>query len=95
VGSSDQARVVGSTLFRHTPDGFGRSQLATELTRVGGSRTARGLTSYQLPVDGNDADQQPPEYAMLTRVKMAYRSERLTSPLAVERDLRKRCSAQR
>jgi uncharacterized protein (DUF1697 family) len=39
-GSSDQARVVGSTLFLHTPDGFGRSELAAELTRVGGARTA-------------------------------------------------------
>jgi uncharacterized protein (DUF1697 family) len=32
--------VVGSTLFLHTPDGFGRSELAAELTRVGGARTA-------------------------------------------------------
>jgi uncharacterized protein (DUF1697 family) len=39
-GSSDQARVVGSTLFLHTPDGFGRDDLATELTRVGGARPA-------------------------------------------------------
>ena len=39
-GSSDQARVVGSTLFLHTPDGFGRSELAAALTRVEGGRGA-------------------------------------------------------
>jgi uncharacterized protein (DUF1697 family) len=38
--SRDQARVVGGTLFLHTPDGLGRSELAAELTRVGRSRTA-------------------------------------------------------
>jgi uncharacterized protein (DUF1697 family) len=30
-GSRDEAVVVGRTLFLHTPDGFGRSQLAAQL----------------------------------------------------------------
>lgn len=40
LGSRDQARVVGTTLYLHTPDGFGRSELAAQLTRLGGGRTA-------------------------------------------------------
>ena len=36
----DEARVVGTTLFLHTPGGLGRSELAAQLTRLGGSRTA-------------------------------------------------------
>src|SRR5215469_15883915 len=31
-GSRDEAVIVGRTLFLHTPDGFGRSQLAVKLT---------------------------------------------------------------
>lgn len=31
-GSRDEAVVVGRTLFLHTPDGFGRSELAAKLT---------------------------------------------------------------
>jgi uncharacterized protein (DUF1697 family) len=31
-GSRDEAVVVGRTLYLHTPDGFGRSQLAARLT---------------------------------------------------------------
>ena len=34
------AEVVGATLFLHTPGGLGRSELAAQLTRLGGSRTA-------------------------------------------------------
>jgi len=34
-GSHDQATVVGHTLFLHTPEGFGRSELAAQLTRSG------------------------------------------------------------
>jgi uncharacterized protein (DUF1697 family) len=34
-GSRDTARYVGQALFLHTPDGFGRSELATLLTRAG------------------------------------------------------------
>jgi uncharacterized protein (DUF1697 family) len=32
-GGSDEATVVGRTLFLHTPDGYGRSELATRLAR--------------------------------------------------------------
>jgi hypothetical protein len=39
-GSGDEARVVETTLFLHTPGGLGRSELAAQLTRLGGSRTA-------------------------------------------------------
>ena len=39
-GRDDEARVVGTTLFLHTPGGLGRSELAAQLTRLGGSRTA-------------------------------------------------------
>lgn len=35
-GSRDSARVVGRTIFLHTPDGFGRSELAALLARNGG-----------------------------------------------------------
>jgi uncharacterized protein (DUF1697 family) len=44
-GSRDTATLVGRTLFLHTPDGFGRSQLAAALVaragRDGGAGTAR------------------------------------------------------
>jgi uncharacterized protein (DUF1697 family) len=39
-GSDHEARVVGNTLFLHTPGGLGRSELAAQLLRLGGSRTA-------------------------------------------------------
>jgi len=39
-GSGDEAVVVGRTLFLHTPDGFGRSQLAGQL--VASSAQASG-----------------------------------------------------
>jgi uncharacterized protein (DUF1697 family) len=32
-GSSDTAQVIGRTIFLHTPDGFGRSDLAALITR--------------------------------------------------------------
>jgi uncharacterized protein (DUF1697 family) len=32
-GSRDDATIIGRTLFLHTPDGFGRSELAAQLTR--------------------------------------------------------------
>ena len=32
----DEARIVGRTLYLHTPDGFGRSELAEVLSRRGG-----------------------------------------------------------
>jgi uncharacterized protein (DUF1697 family) len=46
-GARDSARFVGRTLFLHTPDGFGRSELAALLARArgplspGGAGTAR------------------------------------------------------
>jgi uncharacterized protein (DUF1697 family) len=39
-GSDHDARVVGNTLFLHTPGGLGRSELAARLLRLGGSPTA-------------------------------------------------------
>ena len=35
-GSRDEAIVVGRTLFLHTPDGLGRSELAIQLARSSG-----------------------------------------------------------
>ena len=35
VGGDDEARVVGGTLYMHTPNGLGRSKLAVELGRKG------------------------------------------------------------
>jgi uncharacterized protein (DUF1697 family) len=35
-GSQDEAIVVGRTLFLHTPDGIGRSELAVQLARSSG-----------------------------------------------------------
>ena len=35
-GGRDEATVVGRTLFLHTPDGYGRSELAVRLARAGG-----------------------------------------------------------
>ena len=39
LGSRDEARVVGTTLYLHTPDGYGRSELAAQLARIAGART--------------------------------------------------------
>lgn len=33
-GSRDEATVIGRTLYLHTPDGFGRSELAAQLSRA-------------------------------------------------------------
>jgi uncharacterized protein (DUF1697 family) len=41
-GSRDTAQVAGRTLFLHTPDGFGRSELAELLLGRGGSPAANG-----------------------------------------------------
>jgi uncharacterized protein (DUF1697 family) len=40
AGGRDEAKVVGTTLYLHTPDGYGRSELAARLARIGGGRTA-------------------------------------------------------
>lgn len=39
-GSRDTVQVAGRVLFLHTPDGFGRSELAMALTRTGGTPPA-------------------------------------------------------
>jgi uncharacterized protein (DUF1697 family) len=41
-GGHDTAQFVGRTLFLHTPDGYGRSELAVLLARAGGPVSARG-----------------------------------------------------
>ena len=40
-GSRDTARYLGRALYLHTPDGFGRSELAALLARSGGPMSAR------------------------------------------------------
>jgi uncharacterized protein (DUF1697 family) len=41
-GSPDEAAVVGRVLYLHTPDGFGRSELAAELSKGGKRNAAEG-----------------------------------------------------
>jgi uncharacterized protein (DUF1697 family) len=41
-GSRDTARCAGRALFLHTPDGFGRSELAALLSRAGRPMSAQG-----------------------------------------------------
>ena len=41
-GSRDEAQVVGRTLFLHTPDGIGRSELAAQPTRTAGALPTHG-----------------------------------------------------
>jgi uncharacterized protein (DUF1697 family) len=41
TGSRDQARVIGRTVYLHTPDGYPRSELRRALARVGGPTSAR------------------------------------------------------
>lgn len=41
-GSRDEAAIVGKVLYLHTPDGFGRSELAAELSRGGARNAAEG-----------------------------------------------------
>jgi uncharacterized protein (DUF1697 family) len=46
VGGDDEARIVGGTLYLHTPNGIGRSKLAAELARRGpDDGTARNWTT--------------------------------------------------
>lgn len=44
-GSRDTAQVVGRTIFLHTPDGFGRSELAATLARGGGTSVGASGTA--------------------------------------------------
>jgi uncharacterized protein (DUF1697 family) len=39
-GSRDSAQVAGRTVYLHTPDGYGRSELAALLARAGGGKSA-------------------------------------------------------
>jgi len=38
-GSSDTAQLIGHTIFLHTPDGYGRSDLAAALVKLGQKKT--------------------------------------------------------
>jgi uncharacterized protein (DUF1697 family) len=38
-GSRDTAQVIGRTIFLHTPDGYGRSDLAAALVKLGQRKT--------------------------------------------------------
>ncbi len=38
-GSNDEATVIGRALYLHTPDGFGRSELAIQLTKPATARS--------------------------------------------------------
>jgi uncharacterized protein (DUF1697 family) len=40
-GGRDEAQIVGRTLYLHTPDGYGRSDLAARVMRVTTTGTAR------------------------------------------------------
>ncbi len=40
-GGRDEARIVGRTVYLHTPDGYGRSELAMLFTKAGGPTSAR------------------------------------------------------
>jgi uncharacterized protein (DUF1697 family) len=40
MGSHDELTVVGRTLFLHTPEGYGRSELAARLNRASGGAAA-------------------------------------------------------
>jgi uncharacterized protein (DUF1697 family) len=46
-GSRDEATVVGRILFLHTPDGLGRSELATQLARTAGPLAATGSATMR------------------------------------------------
>jgi uncharacterized protein (DUF1697 family) len=57
AGSRDDATVVGRTLFVHTPDGFGRSELAARLTssKAQATGTARNWATVTKLMDMLDA----------------------------------------
>lgn len=46
-GSRDEVTVAGRTLFLHTPDGLGRSELAAQLARTGGPLSAAGSATVR------------------------------------------------
>jgi uncharacterized protein (DUF1697 family) len=50
-GCQDEAVIVGRTMFLHTPDGLGRSELSAQLSRTAASRTGTArnwATVYKL-----------------------------------------------
>ena len=49
-GSRDEAAIVGRVLYLHTPDGFGRSELAAELSRGGKRNAAEGTARNRATV---------------------------------------------
>ena len=44
-GSADTATVIGPALFLHTPDGFGRSELAQVVLRILGAPAKNGIVA--------------------------------------------------
>ncbi len=46
-GSRDAATVIGRTLYLHTPDGIGRSELAAQLARSGGPLSTTGSATVR------------------------------------------------
>jgi uncharacterized protein (DUF1697 family) len=55
-GGRDEVRLIGRTLYLHTPDGFGRSELAALLLRsdgksIGASATARNWATVTKLLD--------------------------------------------
>ncbi len=65
-GSRDTAQYAGRALFLHTPDGFGRSELATLLTRAGrpmsaqAAGTARNAATVRKLLDMCESQTEPP-----------------------------------
>jgi uncharacterized protein (DUF1697 family) len=62
-GSQDEAVVVGRTLFMHTPDGMGRSELAAQLSRAsaqaaGTARNWATVTKLMTMLESADADEK-------------------------------------
>ena len=45
TGARDEARIVGRTLFLHTPHGYGRSELAATLMRKSAGTAGAGGTA--------------------------------------------------
>jgi uncharacterized protein (DUF1697 family) len=46
-GSRDEATAIGHTLYLHTPDGLGRSELAAQLARASGPLAATGSATVR------------------------------------------------
>ncbi len=62
-GSQDEAVVVGRTLFMHTPDGMGRSELAAQLARssaqaAGTARNWATVTKLMTMLESADGEEK-------------------------------------